>query len=1450
MECGFTVTVIDDEAPTFPLGCGDVELYLEPGECTAQLPTANRPLVEDNCGVEMVEYFVNGELLDIDFVPIGDNEVTLVATDIYGNQDSCTFNINVIEFIPDNNTISCNNSINLSLGVDCTAELTADMILEGGPYRCYDNYCIEVKDAAGNIVDNIFDLSDVNQTFEVSITDCMGSGNSCWGYVNIEEKLIPEIECPADVELTCNQDPEARYEVGHPLAGQLMTGELTLLTCESSSNITYLDDIIDNGTCSDPRVLINRRWRLVDNSGISVTCDQLITILPYDPADVVFPGDFILQDALNCAEVEANPILTQPDSTGMPSLNGDPIFGSNYCDINIGYWDEVLQDVNCPAGYELLRHWTISNECLPITPGVNPLVHIQRIKVEDNAAPTLYALDDVTISTNPWECYGTYVLPEVVHEDDCSVYEVKWNVSYGQVEGNTVYNLLPGITDVTARVTDGCGNVASRSFTITTFDGTPPVAIALQNIVIGLTSSEGNGSAKLFAESVDNGSHDNCAGVKYEIRREEDICDVSGNTTYNDDGHSNDGSSNPNSPSYDPDGGAYVKFCCEDIYTATIDIDDDGELDAGYVQVWLRVWDDGNGDGIYGNDGDNFNEAWSFVKVEDKLAPQITCPADVTITCDMDRDDLSLVGEATGFGSCGAAGVEYNDIIVNLSDCNEGFVRRRWSVIGRTDIFCDQTIVINGIESAPVTVSFSQVGDFTAEGCPDDIALGEPTWTGSPCDVIGYTVETDTFLFEDGACYKLVNNYKVINWCTYDPNSGSTDGIWEHTQVVKVTDNTIPTIVDCEDQMYKVNDHDDSDNDGIKCEAKVTLINSATDPGSENCPTGWLKWQVFVDLWGDGTDDYEFSSFLPPFDNNFNDTNSNGVPDRYIAPTANGEQISIALPDIEGSMSNHKVRWTVTDGCQNNASCSTNFMVVDKKAPTPYCTDISSAVMESDGTVELWAVDFNLGSFDNCTLDENLRYTFTNVAPEDDNNYNEESRSSSRTFTCDDVENSPVSIQMYVWDEKGNSDFCEVTLTLNDNGNACGEGARIEGRLANVSGEGLEDADVTLNAILPEYPRTGYTDEDGMYTFLGAPMANTYELSAVKNDDYKNGVSTLDLVMIQRHILGLAEFDSPYKMIAGDINNDEKLKASDLTELRKLILGVILEFPSNDSWRFIDQDQTFSDILDPWPLEESIQLETTEETMLDNDFVAVKVGDVNGNATMNLAENRISEVRGAPFGMYYEDQYVNEGDEVSLTFRSKEAAELFGYQFTIETEGLAFADVEADEVPMADYNVGVLTESIVTVSYGDVTPVLVTDGKALFTMKFSAQRSGYISDMISMTSKVTATEAYISNSLNVKSIELTTLRDEDIVVQNALFQNEPNPFKDQTMIGFELAEAGEVTFTVSDVAGEILKVINTEGVKGYNVIPLDADDFGVTGVLYYTLECKDFTDTKKMIIVR
>jgi hypothetical protein len=108
----------------------------------------------------------------------------------------------------------------------------------------------------------------------------------------------------------------------------------------------------------------------------------------------------------------------------------------------------------------------------------------------------------------------------------------------------------------------------------------------------------------------------------------------------------------------------------------------------------------------------------------------------------------------------------------------------------------------------------------------------------------------------------------------------------------------------------------------------------------------------------------------------------------------------------------------------------------------------------------------------------------------------------------------------------------------------------------------------------------------------------------------------------------------------------------------------------------------------------------------------------------------------------------------------------------------------------------------------------------------------------------------VGESLEIREVVISTRGDITASAENNLYQNEPNPFKDQTMIRFELAEEGAVVFTVTDVTGKTLKVVNTIGAKGMNLLPLDADELGVTGLLYYTIESGEFTATKKMLVVR
>jgi len=1245
-----------------------------------------------------------------------------------------------------------------------------------------------------------------------------------------------------------------------------------------NTSYTFSDSEVDNG-CEGST--ITRTWFASDASGnTSDACVQTITIENIGIADILLPPALIELPCGNGTspyDIEAffdNPLTTDiPLSAtclldvvernegipfGWPHYNQRGCDGNKHpqrvdnsvCNIYATYVDQEIPACGpgCDGNVKVIRTWTLldwcTNETVPYT---------QLIKAVDNEGPT-FIVKDVTVSTDPWGCEANIEIPQPWELHDACTDDLTYSVSgpagviiVGDAEtGYTALGAPKGVHTFTYTAYDCCGNVTSVDASFTVVDGTPPVAVAKQNIVISLTSSgtSNTGLAKLYAESVDNGSHDGCTDIKLEVRRDEDNCDIRGNDTYNADGHPQDGSPNPNSPSYDPDGGAYVKFCCDDITNAVVDVNGDGENDPGYVRVWLRVWDDGDMDGIFGTAGDNYNETWTYVKVEDKLAPAIVCPPDVTLTCDMDYTDLNMTGRADGYASCGGIDVEYNDIIVNLNSCNEGFVRRRWNIVGRSDIFCDQTITLEEID-APVNVSFSQVGDFTAANCPDMIALGEPSWIAGPCDVLGYTVETDTFRFEDGACYKLVNHWTVINWCDYEPNNPFWDGegLWEHTQVIKVTDETKPVIEDCEDKMFAINDHSDSDDDGIVCEAKITLTNVATDEGSENCPTGWLKWQVFVDLWADGTDDLEFSSFLPPFDTQFNDTNGNGIPDVYLSPTANGETVSVPLPDIEGSMSNHKVYWKVTDGCNNVTTCDYEFMVVDKKAPTPYCVSLSTAVMDMgpDGNpgVELWAEDFNIGSFDNCTAQENLLYSFsgTDYVP-------------NRTFTCDDVANSPVEVQMYVWDEKGNNDFCTVFLTIVDNQELCSEGSRIAGAIETAAGNAVVDVETSLDANLAEYPRTQMTSDNGTYAFNSTPNGINYEISASKDVNHLNGVSTLDLVLIQRHILGLQELDSPYKLIAADINADDAIKASDITGLRKAILGVTENFPGNESWRFTDAAQALTMDTPLSDVDYVINIASLQNDMLDNDFVAVKVGDVSGDAVANLA-NHTAEIRSnKAITLSILDQEVTAGETVEVAFSSEDFADVYGYQFTMELNGLEFAGVQSGAVALTDGNVGVLSNNVITMSYSSTEARTAGDAEAVFTATFVATQNGNLGNMIDVTSKVTAAEAYVGNALETRDVVIETRGAIAEVAANELFQNEPNPFRAQTVVGFNLVESAAATVTVFDVTGKVIVQRNIDGVKGYNTVNFTADQLGTSGVLYYKLESGDYTDTKKMIIVK
>jgi hypothetical protein len=95
-------------------------------------------------------------------------------------------------------------------------------------------------------------------------------------------------------------------------------------------------------------------------------------------------------------------------------------------------------------------------------------------------------------------------------------------------------------------------------------------------------------------------------------------------------------------------------------------------------------------------------------------------------------------------------------------------------------------------------------------------------------------------------------------------------------------------------------------------------------------------------------------------------------------------------------------------------------------------------------------------------------------------------------------------------------------------------------------------------------------------------LADTLTFTPYKDDNPLNGVTTYDLVLISRHILGIEPLGSPYKMIAADANRSGAVLTSDVVELRKLILGIYGNLPNNTSWRFVPRSFVFTNPDNPF----------------------------------------------------------------------------------------------------------------------------------------------------------------------------------------------------------------------------------------------------------------------------
>ncbi|MBK9149789.1 MAG: T9SS type A sorting domain-containing protein [Saprospiraceae bacterium] len=1196
-----------------------------------------------------------------------------------------------------------------------------------------------------------------------------------------------------------------------------------------SATLRYDDTVIEENCASIYSKVVRRCWSGSDALGnAGPSCCQIIYIYRNSLTSLQFPPNYddIQEPSLSC--------LDYGDKVPPTSVTGLP-FGDLCYNVQILEPTDVRIDL-CKRSYKLIRTHKIIEWC-----SGQVITHNQIIKVMDKDGPELDCPEDVTISTNDNSCNSTYVAPRpdvfnecsdvlkytlaykpISDEDELEYYYYYYYYHYcgkenieedpfvttGVNQNTGVITGLPiGMSLIRWIVEDECGNRSCCLYKVTVEDQVKPIAVCHQFTKVSIG---GNGFADAFAQTFNDGSHDNCAIRSLEVQRMDNgvPCGTIGGNLW----------------------GPSVRFCCEDI----------GKV----IMVSMRVTD------VYGNS----NTCMVEVRVEDKLPPYITkCPPHITINCHADYKDLKITGQAEGIDNCKVESIKYQDN-VNINQCGVGRVTRTWTIEDHMGFRNSCVQVITLIDTDPFKASdIKWPENYETKKChasldPNSLPAGfnRPTVGDDNCSLVAFTYKDQVFKFVDGACEKILRTWTVIDWCTYNENNPTLGQGWfEKVQIIKLNNDIAPIFeTPCQDRTFQIFG---------ECNGTVDFTMTGVDDCPEDNTNLVWRYELFTET---GTTPLAV-------------VNSN----RFFRTMNPGT---------------YRVRWTIEDRCGNQKVCTHLITVVDGKKPTPYCiSSITTAVMNSNGRVEIWARDYDLGSFDNCTPKNQLIFTFEEAKPvaskinvrhyfkgngenATEEEYLEgiaqvwipETRTSGILFDCDDIidgVSQEVLVRMTVTDLASNQDFCLVRLILQDNADVCPNQdlntVLLSGRVTTPDHKPAKNVKVTLNSNAPEQNKTVLTNINGVYTFNTLPKHFNYKITAEYNGDIMAGISTLDLVFIQRHILQMEPLGGPYQIIAADVDNNEKVTASDIVALRKVILGITETFPnSQKSWRFVNSTVNFVNPSAPFPFLEEIYLQNLAGNRTNQNFMAVKIGDVNNSLTFANNEQGLENRSDKALTLESPLSKARVREDLRIPVYASDLTEIYGLQFTLKFDPalVEFKDLEAGtlNIQTQHYSGHKAQDGLVTLAWHQENPETLTTDEPLFYMVFEAKKSFDQRRILEVTSDITYAAAF-EDLISFMPVRMETRTSGTKAESNnfALHQNQPNPFNDLTQIAFTLPESNYTTLRIFDVTGRQIYQMTGHYTKGDHSISIRKSEIGTSGVYYYKLESGKSTATRKMIII-
>lgn len=339
-----------------------------------------------------------------------------------------------------------------------------------------------------------------------------------------------------------------------------------------------------------------------------------------------------------------------------------------------------------------------------------------------------------------------------------------------------------------------------------------------------------------------------------------------------------------------------------------------------------------------------------------------------------------------------------------------------------------------------------------------------------------------------------------------------------------------------------------------------------------------------------------------------------------------------------------------------------------------------------------------------------------------------------------------------------------------------------------------------------------FTDSQGNAQVLEDVYDIDYE------DHYVNGINVRDIIIIQRHILGLEDLDESM-WDAADFTDDNMITAADLLTISKTIQGITTTY----QWKFIDvSDQ--SAMLKPKAI-----------------YSAYKRGDVDDSALLAGSDPLVASTK---FKM--NDLLLNNGESYDVPVFLNEDLLLHGLEMRIGIDP-SLIDINSVtgnlDFQSLQYNIN--NENELVILMHDVSTLQaiadVEDGAVVY-LNITAKANGLLNEALDVDNKF---------SFGVdENIDLIVIGGQlDGIIGTGTNSEElsaikvfPNPTSDVLNIDLSgISISGDMTLEVFNMSGKKLLQVNNQSI--IDVTSLNG------GMYYYRVKIREYQTTGRFIVV-